>query len=347
MNFDKEILQLIREAKTLNRMGIDIPESAKSIMLQEDKFKMYYNELSYMLCDYDRIVAKIIPVTKDLLKSHLLDLEHKLRPGMMTLTWTSMNIEAYKTHVYQGLQRFEELVHSINDIIENRIDNNLKMISQSVLVDLPTDQSFALDDFVRAQERHVTLVTNLLSAKNTLIENAVEDVVNHIQQYSFDSLTISAADIPLNEFDHLKDQYKQLMYHALLNCTKQSLTAIKKRVCSRGGSGFLFLERPFFEVDVQLSVPSVRLSPSLADIQRAINRSAVAVLKCSKNIYLWGQQEPLSIPRGNETDSVPVFSGEGDDETQVVVKRTFFEKLGCDTEIIKNAILLTGALHVR
>lgn len=117
--------------------------------------------------------------------------------------------------------------------------------------------------------------------------------------------------------------YRNLFYRALLNCTKASLDAIKKRVCSKAGTGFLFLERPFFEVDVQLSVPSVRLSPSLDDIQRAINRSAVAVLKCSKSLYEWGQQHIL--PESART--------------------TLFEKLGCDTEIIKVAILLTGALH--
>lgn len=45
VNFDKEILTLIREAKCITRIGIDIPESAKIVLLQEDKFKMYNNEL--------------------------------------------------------------------------------------------------------------------------------------------------------------------------------------------------------------------------------------------------------------------------------------------------------------
>ena len=35
---------------------------------------------------------------------------------------------------------------------------------------------------------------------------------------------------------------------------------------------------PFFELDVQLSVPSVRLSPSLDDVQRSVNVVAASVL---------------------------------------------------------------------
>jgi dynein heavy chain len=59
VNFDSEILTLIREAKCLSRIGIDIPESAKIVLLQEDKFKMYNSELHFVLREYDRIVNKI------------------------------------------------------------------------------------------------------------------------------------------------------------------------------------------------------------------------------------------------------------------------------------------------
>ncbi|RHY51106.1 hypothetical protein DYB38_003376 [Aphanomyces astaci] len=340
VNFDKEILQLIREAKCLDRMGIEVPDNAKMVMLQEDKFKMYFNDLTYTLREHDRVISKIIPIAAALLKPHLEDLQAKIRPGMVTLTWTSMNIDAYKMQVHLGLQRLEELINSVNDVIENRVEKNLKVVSKAVLVSLPTDQSFALDDFVRAQEKNVTVVTTMLAAKNTEVENAVDDVLRLIGDFSLDMGDAApgspakgeGGDNRLAQDERtdcqvtFRNHYKTLMYRALVNCTKTSLNAIKKRVrnvCSKAGTGFLFLERPFFEVDVQLSVPSVRLSPSLDDIQRAINRSAVAVLKCSKTLFTWGQQ-----------DLFPESS-----------RVTFFDRLGCDTEIIKVALLLTGALH--
>jgi dynein heavy chain len=137
VNFDKEILTLIREAKCITRIGIDIPESAKIVLLQEEKFKMYNNELQFVLREYDRIVNKIRPNTKSLLVPHLEDLEYKLRPGMVTLTWTSMNIDGYLNHVHIGLAKLEQLIININDIMENRIENNLKSLSKTVLVNLP------------------------------------------------------------------------------------------------------------------------------------------------------------------------------------------------------------------
>jgi dynein heavy chain len=44
---------------------------------------------------------------KSLLTPHVEDLELKLRPGMVTLTWTSMNIDSYLQHVHSGLKKLE------------------------------------------------------------------------------------------------------------------------------------------------------------------------------------------------------------------------------------------------
>ena len=50
--------------------------------------------------------------------------------GMTTLTWNSMNIDAYKHNVTVGLQKVEELIIAINDIIDNIIEKNLKIVGK-------------------------------------------------------------------------------------------------------------------------------------------------------------------------------------------------------------------------
>ena len=77
-------------------MGIDVPDSARIVLFQEDKFKNYHNELHWSLSEYDKVVSRVIPVTAMVLRPHFRDMEYKLRPGMITLTWTSMNIDSYK-----------------------------------------------------------------------------------------------------------------------------------------------------------------------------------------------------------------------------------------------------------
>ena len=52
---------------------------------------------------------------------------------------------------------------------------------------------------------------------------------------------------------------------------------MKKRLGSRASAGFLYVERPLFDVSVQLSVPRVVMVPSLEDIQTAINTAGKKV----------------------------------------------------------------------
>lgn len=141
VNFEMDIQKLIRESKALDREGLGgIPESAKIILLQEEKFKQYYFELDYIRTEYDWIISMVKPVMKNLLVSHIDDLDLKLRPGMVTLTWTSMNIDKFIKEVQIKMKKLEQLVVVITDIIENRIENNLVMIGNVILVEIPENQ---------------------------------------------------------------------------------------------------------------------------------------------------------------------------------------------------------------
>lgn len=330
VNFDQEILQLIREAKCLDRMGIDIPDGARIVLFQEDKFKNYHNELHWALSEYDKVIANVIPVTAMVLRPHFRDMEYKLRPGMITLTWTSMNIDAYKAHIHSGLRKLEELVANINDIIENRIEKNLKIVSKTLLVDLPDSESFTVEEFVKMQEKHIAKQSTLLQGKNLEIEFAVRDLIKTISSYKLDGHVDGIVD---EEITKLKKHYNHFMYQALLHCAKNSMNALKKRIGSRpvGHDPVSdknknlkvseIIVQPFFEVDIQLAAPNVALHPSLDEIQECINRSAQAILRCFKTVKDWSIDS--DGPRN----------------------RTFFDRITKDIEIVRVALLLTGCIQ--
>ena len=233
VNFDLDVFELIREAKCLERAGEKIPDSAKIILLQEEKFKNYYNELNYLLREYTRILGKVKHITKDILKPHTEDLEFKLRPGMLTLTWTSMNIDAFLKHVHQGLGKLEQLIININDIIENRIENNLKSISKVLLVDLPHESKpLSLEDFVKMQQEYIQENTRYLMSKNLEVEHAVDDLLKAIINYPLDP---HVDPVSQEEAKRIKSYYIWYLYQALLNSTQNSLNAMKHRVVGNKG----------------------------------------------------------------------------------------------------------------
>ena len=324
VNFDREILQLIRETKCMQRIGIEVPESAKMVLLQEEKFKSYFNQLMFILKEYDRIIGKVIPVIRPLLKPHLDDLDKKIQPGMLMLTWQSMNIDGYLHRISFGLSKFEELVNKINDLIENRVESNLKQISKTLLVDIPSDSTFTLEQFVSMQEKVTKKKTDMMDAKNLEVERAVEDLIDVVVAFPMEDS--GSTSISEETTQKLRDHYSRLMYLAILNTTKNSFHTLKKRLASRTAGGVMHADKPFFDVNVELSLPNVTMNPSLEEIQAAINRCAINILRCSKKIRQWGQ------PRDHDSASLHNY-------------QTFHSLIAQDREIVKVVLLLTGSVE--
>ena len=88
-----------------------------------------------------------------------------------------------------GQQRLEQLVTNIYDIIQRRVEKNLRIGSRTLLVDLPADESFTVMDFVAMRKSHIGEKGGILQGKNVEIEHAVDDLVKIIVNYQFDTTT--------------------------------------------------------------------------------------------------------------------------------------------------------------
>ncbi len=205
----------------------------------------------------------IKPIMKNLLIPHIEDLDLKLRPGMVTLTWTSMNIDNFIKNVQQELRRLEQLVIILEDIIENRIENNLKMIGKIILVKLPEDSKpMSLDDFVETQQIYIHEKAEILISKNTEIERSVDDLLHTVINYKLDQ-TVDPIDTRAAKL--VKQYYFWYFYQALLNSTQRSLNQMKNRICGKRKDSSK-KQMPFFEVNVTLEDGEVKLVPSLEEI---------------------------------------------------------------------------------
>lgn len=271
---------------------------------------------------YDRILILIKPILKNLLFSHIEDLNLKLRPGMVTLTWTSMNIDGFIKTVQFEQNRLEQLVIILNDIIDNRIENNLKMIGKILLVKLPDDQQLmSLDSFVESQQIYIQEKAEILISKNVEIERSVDDLLQTAISYQIDP---SIDPIDSRAAKLVKQYYFWYFYQALLNSTQQSLNKMKDRVCGKRSSSQIE-QKPFFQVHVMLIEGQVQLKPSLEEIQKAINRAATAVLGCSKRMMGWDQ-----VVREDEQEQD---------------KQSYYKIIAQDKEIVKVILLLTGSIQ--
>lgn len=187
------------------------------------------------------------------------------------------------------------------------------------LVLFPHGKKRTLEEFVLSQEENIRTAVEQIRKDASDISYALSQVVSWLQEFSMEtSEGILLEKMLLDEF---WNYYNQLFYLAILSAVKGAFNAIKSRLCSKRLGGFFLIEDPFFNVDVELSIPSVSMQPPMKAIQNAINECAYIVLSSLKSLQMLGT------------------------ESQQDCNSYFYNILAADRRIIPSILLLTGALE--
>eukprot|EP00485_Elphidium_margaritaceum_P015545 CAMPEP_0202728930 /NCGR_PEP_ID=MMETSP1385-20130828/185872_1 /ASSEMBLY_ACC=CAM_ASM_000861 /TAXON_ID=933848 /ORGANISM="Elphidium margaritaceum" /LENGTH=4770 /DNA_ID=CAMNT_0049395183 /DNA_START=131 /DNA_END=14440 /DNA_ORIENTATION=- len=327
-NFDRHIFELIRETKFLQRMGFQIPASAKIVLLLEDNFKEYFAKIKNITEMYNHMIKCTSPIIKTIVTPHFECLKKIMRPGLNELTWNSMNISKYIEESQAAIQRLYTLICHINDILENRIRANLPTIANMCLLHLPANKSFTCKSFIHEQQKAIVKASNLLKEKNIEIYNAITDLIEQVQNFPIPAQFASNIDsVPTVEFNKVIYYYQTLMYQSIFGCIKTSLTALQERASSRTlnlfSSNDEAVAATLFEVNLCLVVPNIQVKPSLNEIQDAINEIANKLIHTTEHILDWGVNE-----QGETCEQVP-----------------FFQRLSADNNVAAVLTMLTGAVE--
>jgi dynein heavy chain len=164
--------------------------------------------------------------------------------------------------------------------------------------------------------------------KSDEVRRACDDLVEMIAVFPRDNT--QEMRVKVDAVANFKAHYARLTYSAVLHATRQTIAVLKARLGSRTSGGFLFLERPFFDVNVELSVPYVMLNPPLEDVQRAVNGVAKKVLKASLEITRWGNTD-----LNGDEENVPGV------DYDMIGTASFYDEIASDIEIVKLVLLLT------
>jgi dynein heavy chain len=144
------------------------------------------------------------------------------------------------------------------------------------------------------------------------VERATKDMIRAAKAYA---LHPQVAPVNSEDASRLTSHYNHFLYQALLHSAKNSLILLKKRITAAGAE-------PFFELNVQLVNKKIALTPNLEEIQSCVNNGASLVLKALHKIYDWGQ------------DSVAADK-----------KKSFFNQVTSDFEIVRVVLLLNGSIQ--
>ncbi|KAG2470484.1 DYH10 protein, partial [Polypterus senegalus] len=126
INFAPELKEIISETKYMEQLGFSVPELARNVALQEDKFLRYIDGLQHMLNKYHGLINLINDAEVELLDEHIQEVHRVLRSGYRRLNWNSLGISNYIDRCMQAIAKLESLV---NQVKKNAQDIESKLLS--------------------------------------------------------------------------------------------------------------------------------------------------------------------------------------------------------------------------
>ncbi|KAI9314021.1 dynein heavy chain, N-terminal region 2-domain-containing protein, partial [Zopfochytrium polystomum] len=285
VNFDPQVIQLVKETKHMIRLGLDVPDSVNNVCLKEMYYKSLNDSLHQILRTKKRVLDKVSNILRKAMGPHVDDLDRTLQPGLAALTWTSLNLDHYLHTNNRQLAKLEDLVDKLLDIQECRIFYGIRKIAELSLCDVPAEnEQWTVETFLEKTEGRCGSVLLTINQRSNLIESATRDLINELSK-----------GVPTPWTPELKVAYESVYYHfnsqnfeALVQCTKGSVDLLRSRLGNYtsnqyGKSG---VQKPFFKAELVLLIPNVVLQPKLEDIQGCLNRAAGMVAEVSKKLTL-------------------------------------------------------------
>ena len=137
---------------------------------------MYKQSLELVLRDYYKVCQDVPPPLHKLLTPHMESVLHYLQPGVSTLNWSSMNIDAYLHQVHSANARLKEVVDSVKEVVSEGIEKKIDEIRRVVLFDktLATSRVWNVEKFIEEERKAVSQQGQRLNEMVKEVENSLQ-----------------------------------------------------------------------------------------------------------------------------------------------------------------------------
>ena len=99
VNFDPQLVNLLRETKYFLSLGVEVPSEACSVFERSRTFRRHIGALELLVAVWNRIQRTILPVELPLVRQQIDDVRARLDEGLKTLDWNSPTIDKYLDEV--------------------------------------------------------------------------------------------------------------------------------------------------------------------------------------------------------------------------------------------------------
>eukprot|EP00731_Ephydatia_muelleri_P035324 Em0114g8a len=272
INLAPELIEIILETKYLEKLGFHVPDSARNIALQEDKFVQCWEGLSRILKRYHQVLGSLNPPETELLEEQVKALQRAFKPGSKRLNWNSLGIQDYTTKCEQALTKFESLVSQIHKNAGD-IEERLHMIEMVQLVKPPPPKPGC--ELLEAKEYFKFQETRLASSIGTLSR----------KYHAISPLLIKVEGLVI----HTNSGKSPFMKRYYAYWERKVFDALVKMVVTNLHYFGALLDsgKPLFTVEALLSAPEVVLHPLANELFKMLKQATIDIIACTKKFPRW------------------------------------------------------------
>ncbi|NWH36707.1 DYH10 protein, partial [Chloropsis hardwickii] len=317
LNFSPEIQEIITETKYMEQLGLPVPEMARYVALQEDKYLRYTNKLKGMLDRYHKLMGMMNEAETKLLDHYVQELWRILKAGHKRLTWKSVGIGEFIVQCTQTIGKLELLVHQIHHISED-ISSKLHSIESTNLFKFPHSKNGdkhpgakEFFDYVKCEQAKDVeqLVRKYSAIPQLLIE--VERRVAYTNSGKSPKLASYYA------------YWENRIYQVLTQLIVKNLQAFNATVLANV---------PLLQIEAVLSVPEITLQPNASEIEKMTMQSIQDCVEVTKHFVRWMHGTCIECPPQHvKVDEVVTFS--------------FYSDISQSPLVIEQAVLITQNVH--
>ncbi|NXR59964.1 DYH10 protein, partial [Rhadina sibilatrix] len=294
LRFSPEILEIITETKYMEQLGLPVPEMARYVALQEDKYLGYTSKLKAMLDRYHKLMGMMNEAETKLLDQYVQELWRMLKSGHKRFTWKSVGIGEFILQCTQTIGKLELLVHQVHHVSED-ISSKLRSIESTNLFKFPEskngDKHPGAEEFFDYIKCEQTKEVEQLVRKYSAIPQLLIEVERRVAS------TNSGKSPKLASY---YAYWENRIYQVLTQLIVKNLQAFNAAIVANV---------PLLQIEAVLSVPEITLQPNASEIEKMIVQSIQDCVGVTKHFVRWMHGTCIECPPQHvKPDEVVTFS---------------------------------------
>ncbi|XP_036777654.2 dynein axonemal heavy chain 10 [Manis pentadactyla] len=317
VNFSPALREIIHETKYLEQLGFPVPELAKNVALQEDKFLRYTDGIQRMLDHHHMLIGTLNKAESVLLDDHSRELGRVFRSGYKRLNWNSLGIADYITRCQQAIGKFESLVHQIHKNADD-ISTRLALIESINLFKYPAPISDKELPGVKEFFEHIE-------------RERAKDLDHMVRWYlaigplltKVEGLVLYTNTGKAPRLASYYEYWENKIYEVLTKLILKNLQTFNSLILG---------DVPLFQAETILTAPEIILHPNTNEIDKMCVHCAQNCMEITKHFVRWMNGSCIECP-----------PQKGEEEEVVTI--SFYNDISMNPQIVEQAVMIPQNVH--